>query len=200
MINIIKRIAFMNNRKPSRFTNEQKEYQKYSIGKGTYGSPEILDWNDGTKLSIGKYCSIARGITILVGGEHRSNWITTYPFNSLHPNATTKNMPLDHTSKGDVVIGSDVWIGRGATILSGVSIGDGAVIGAESVITRDVPEYAIVGGNPAKVIKYRFPAEIISKLIEIKWWDFPDEKIKNAQSFLLSNDVDGFIKWCKNNG
>lgn len=162
-------------------------------GKGSYGIPQVLGWGEGSKVVIGKYCSIASGVIILSGGEHRVDWVTTYPFSVFWPEIA--GHILGHPkSKGDVIIGNDVWIGMDAFILSGLTIGDGAVIGAKSVVTKSVPPYAIVGGNPAKIIRYRFNPETIDKLISLAWWDWPDDKIKSAMRLLLSNDIDNFIK------
>ena len=93
-------------------------------------------------------------------------------------------------NKGDIVIGNDVWIGYEATILSGVTIGDGAIIGAKAVVTKDVPPYSVVGGVPAKKIKQRFDAETIQKLQQLKWWDWPDEKIRQAIPYLKNGEID----------
>lgn len=101
-------------------------------------------------------------------------------------------------TKGDIVIGNDVWIGKEATILSGVTIGDGAVVGCKALVAKDVPPYTIVGGNPAKVIKKRFPNDIIEKLLKIKWWDWEDEKIEKAIPLLLSNDMVAFLDFAEN--
>jgi len=156
-------------------------------GEYSYGDPTIL-FNEGN-LTIGKYCSIAREVVILLGGEHQTTWITTYPFNSKR----NAGIPSERVNR-DVVIGNDVWIGYGATILSGVKIGDGAIVGAKSLVTKDVPPYSIVGGTPAKVIRYRFKPEEIKKLLKIKWWDLPDEEVDALIPFLCSNDVGELIK------
>lgn len=139
----------------------------------TYGDFNVYSWDNNTKLKIGKFCSIAKGVKFLLGGEHRTDFITTYPFNALLENFNyIEGHP--HT-KGDIYVGNDVWIGSDAKILSGVKIHDGAVIGANSLVTKDVPAYAIVAGNPAKIIKYRFNDEVIEKLLVIRWQDFKDE-------------------------
>jgi acetyltransferase-like isoleucine patch superfamily enzyme len=166
----------------------------YKIGEHTYGRPKVYDWQEGTTLSIGKYTSIAEDVTILLGGNHRTDWVTTYPFPALTDKwpeaAGIKGHPQ---SKGDVVIGNDVWVGFGATILSGVRIGDGAVIAAKSVVTKDVEPYSIVGGTPAKLIKYRFPQEIIDKLIKLKWWEWDDAKVKKNIEILCSDRIGELI-------
>lgn len=162
---------------------------KYIIGDYTYGHPKVYDWDDGGNLIIGKFCSIADEVTILLGGNHRTDWISTYPFNALSSEWEVARGIKGHPwSKGDVVIGNDVWIGLGATILSGVSIGDGAVIAAKSVVVKDVPPYAIVAGNPAKVIKYRFNKRKIRKLLKVKWWDWSEDSVKNNIHTLCSGE------------
>lgn len=161
----------------------------YEIGEHTYGVPRVV-FPDG-KLKIGKFCSLAWDVTIFLGGNHRVDWIATYPFPSSHdkwPNARGVEKFL--TTRGDVIIGNDVWIGSDVIILSGVTIGDGAVIGVGSVVTSDVPPYSIVGGNPAKVIRKRFSDEAIEKLLKIKWWDWPSEKINENVHILMSGDID----------
>ena len=173
---------------------ERNNYgENVEIGDFTYSfNLNVLSWNEGTKLKIGKFCSISDDVTIFLGGEHRSDWITTYPFNAL---LESYNYIKGHPkSKGDVVIGNDVWIGKGAVILSGVTIGDGAVIGAESLITKDVEPYSIVGGNPGKLIKYRFDGGTIKKLLQIKWWDNELEEIADIVPLLQSGNVSEIIR------
>lgn len=165
------------------------------MGKWSYGAPRVLSFGEGTKATVGKYCSIAEGVTIMAGGEHRPDWVTTFPFQCFW--AETTHFPGHPKSKGDVVIGNDVWIGKDAFILSGVHIGDGAVIGARAVVAKDVPPYAIVVGNPARIIRYRFDQAAIEKLLQIKWWDWPEKEILNAMAFLLSTDINAFIAYCE---
>ncbi len=179
-------------RKP-RFMADCHQYRRHRIGAYTYGSPKIYQWDDSTMLTIGKHCSIAKDVSIVLGGEHRTDWITTYPFNKFFREAA--GITGHPHSKGDVNIGNDVWIGMGATILSGVTIGDGAVIAAHSLVTRNVPPYAIAGGNPARVIRSRFPVDVVRKLQAIAWWDWPIEKIEEGVPLLTHNDIGAFIRW-----
>lgn len=168
------------------------------IGEYTYGVPTVWgrEFHPDTKLQIGKFCSIAADVHIFVGMNHRADFVSTYPF-SAFPDcwsaAERISYPLS-TSKGDVVIGNDVWIGHGARILSGVRIGDGAVIGTSSVIVRDVEPYSIVGGNPARLLKKRFDDETIRRLLEIRWWDWPIEKINENLLIILSNRVSELLQ------
>jgi virginiamycin A acetyltransferase len=173
------------------FMNKNKAFNGFDIGDWSYGQPKIYTWDEGSTLYIGKFCSFADGVIILLGGEHRIDWITTYPFSVLFEKAKLfKGHPK---SKGDVKIGNDVWIGTNALILSGIEIGDGAVIGAGSVVLKNVEPYAIVGGNPAKLIRYRFDEQIITKLREIAWWNWPISKIEEAWPLLLSSNINDFI-------
>lgn len=134
---------------------------------------------------------IRRRSCFLLGGEHRADWITTYPFNALFGEGA--HITGHPSSKGDIVVGNDVWIGYQSCISSGVTIGNGAIIGARSVITKDVPPYAIVAGNPAKFVRYRFPQETIDKLESLAWWDWDISVIKGAIPLLLSNKIDEFF-------
>jgi acetyltransferase-like isoleucine patch superfamily enzyme len=171
--------------------NKDPRYQRYEIGEGSYGSPQILSWDSSTRLTIGKYCSFAGDVTIMLGGEHRADWVSTFPFNTFIEE--WRNIKGHPTSKGDLVIGNDVWIGYGATILCGISIGDGAIIGARAVVTKNVEPYSIVAGNPAKLIKYRFEANTIKELLEIRWWDLPRDDIAALVPQLLSGDTANLI-------
>lgn len=171
----------------------QERFQQYEVGKGSYaGDLKVLSWGEGASLSIGNYCSIADGVTILLGGEHRTDWVTTFPFNVLWDEA--KHIGGHPKTKGDVSIGSDVWLGRECLIASGVEIGHGAVVGARAVVTKKVPPYAIVAGNPAAVIRYRFDACVIDALLRIEWWNWSDDKIKESIPLLLSGRVSEFIE------
>lgn len=139
----------------------------YISGPGSYV--------DGAK--IGKHCSIARYVTLGVTG-HNYNWVSTsaaFIDRTLDINNTPPHVP----QKNPVIIGNDVWIGMYAIVNRGIKIGDGAVVASGAVVTKDVPPYAIVGGNPAKIIKYRFSPEIIENLLEIKWWDWDESLIKS---------------------
>ena len=169
-------------------------YPQYEIGKGTYGKPFILSWGERATIKIGAYCSIADGAMIFLGGNHRPDWVTTYPLNYHFNKGDVVGHPA---TNGDVIIGNDVWIGLGATILSGVTIGDGVVVATQSLVAKDIPPYTIVGGNPAREIKKRFSDDIINRLLNIKWWNWEDEKIKMAMPFLLNNDIERFLEFNK---
>lgn len=158
-----------------------------SVGRYTYGSPKCLTWSGEERIRIGSFCSIADEVSIFGGGEHRTDWITTFPLRIMFglPGAWNDGIPC---AKGETIVGNDVWIGYGAMILSGVTVGDGVVIGAGSVVTKDVPPYTIVGGNPAKFVKSRFDDETKKELLKIKWWEWPIEKILNNVTLLCSND------------
>jgi virginiamycin A acetyltransferase len=146
----------------------------------------------GDKLIIGKFCAIARGIEFIMNGaNHKMSSVTTYPF-SLMGNGWEKVTPAiaELPFKGDTVVGNDVWIGQKVTVMPGIHIGDGAVIAANAVITKDIPAYHIAGGNPCRIIRKRFDDDLISYLLELKWWDWPAEKIFNNLEILCSSDPD----------
>jgi acetyltransferase-like isoleucine patch superfamily enzyme len=133
----------------------------HKVGRKTYtNNLKVIEHPD-SKLTIGSFTSIAPDVRIFLGDEHRTDLVSTYPFGK-------------PTTKGNVTIGNDVWIGYGATIMSGVIIGDGAVIAARSHVVKSVHPYEVVGGNPARHIKFRFDEETIALLLELKWWDMPD--------------------------
>jgi len=179
-------------RRQARNRDLRAQYPQYNMGRGTYGDLRVRSWGEGSTLTMGAFCSVAHGVQILLGGEHRPDWVTTYPFSVLWENG--RHLPGHPASKGDVVIGNDVWIGAEAMILSGVTIGDGAVIGARSVVTKDVPPYAIVGGNPARLIRLRFDQTTIARLQNLQWWTWDDARIERFLPLLLSDSVEAFLR------
>jgi chloramphenicol O-acetyltransferase type B len=193
---IIKIIRLITTRlKTNSFISLSERYPMYKIGPGTYGDLEVLSWGEGASLTIGSYTSFAPGVKVFLGGEHRVDWVTTFPFNVLWNSANKfKGHPK---TKGDVLIGSDVWVGTEAIILSGVKIGDGAVIGARTVVTQNIPPYAIFVGNPGRLVRYRFDQAIIDRLLNIKWWNWPDEKIQKYLPYLLSDKALQFLENCE---
>ena len=182
-------IRFLRKRKQSKFLDCQ--LPQYDIGRWTYGKPKIMSWGEGATLKIGSFCSFAPDVKVFLGGEHRTDWVTTYPFSVLWEIA--KKFTGHPATKGDVIIGNDVWIGNGAIILSGVTISDGAVIGAGAVVTKDVPAYGIVAGNPARLVKKRFDEDIVQRLLKIAWWNWEDDKIQKYMPLLLNSDIVKFI-------
>ena len=169
------------------------------VGEHTYGTPTILLHESDNKLIIGKYCSIANGVEFLMGGMHHGEFISTYPWYNNYPNFQRWNREgipdaawCDRPVK-DTVVGNDVWLGRSALIMPGVSIGDGAIIGSRTVVSKDVPPYAVVVGAPMRIIRYRFTEEQIAALLAIKWWDWSEEKIQRFLPLIASDNIDAFI-------
>ncbi|WMJ81420.1 CatB-related O-acetyltransferase [Clostridium sp. MB40-C1] len=162
---------------------------RYLLGDGsTKNYKEIFDENFVfDKLEIGKFCSIGSGASFILAGNqgHNHKWISAYPFDP----EVFSNARNGFQTKGDTIIGNDVWIGTESIIMPGVKVGDGAVIGTRSVVTKDVESYTIVGGNPAQLIKKRFADNEIEKLLEIKWWNWSIEKINEALPYICSNNV-----------
>jgi chloramphenicol O-acetyltransferase type B len=169
-----------------------KRYPQFKFGKDTYGNLLIRDFMKKDDVTVGAYTSIGPNVQILLGAEHRPDWVTTYPFNINYKKF--RHIEGHPKSRGDVKIGNDVWIGTEAIIMSGVSIGDGAVIGSRAIVTSDIPPYAIAVGMPAKVLKYRFDDAIIDDLIKIAWWNWPNKKIEKAVPDLMNRNILKFIE------
>jgi acetyltransferase-like isoleucine patch superfamily enzyme len=169
-----------------------------NFGKYSYGNPTLHN-KDNAKLVVGNFCSIGSNTHIYLGGNHNTNWVTTYPFGHIHRDIFTNYKGVGHPStKGDVIIGNDVWMGDNVTIMSGVTVGDGVVIANNSHVVKDIAPYSLVGGNPAKFIKFRFTPKQIEQLLQIKWWNWDDSKINELSPLLCNPDIDEFLKHVKN--
>jgi virginiamycin A acetyltransferase len=143
----------------------------------------------GDRLVIGRFCSLAAECRFIMnGGNHHTGWITTYPF-PVFGGGWEAAMPGSWPYRGDTVVGNDVWMGYGVTVMPGVTIGDGAIVASASVVTRDVPPYAVVGGNPAQVIRYRFDEVDRERLLALRWWDWDAAKITRNVKALCSGDI-----------
>lgn len=164
------------------------------MGSYSYGQPDIVFQYSNAKLIVGKFCSLSNP-KIFLGGEHRPDWVTTYPFGHIHQNVFNTFDGVGHgLPKGDVVIGNDVWVGAYVTIMSGITIGDGAVIAANSHVVKNVEPYSVVGGNPARLIRYRFSHDQIDNLMKIRWWDWSTEKINENIPLMCDTNIDRFIE------
>ena len=166
------------------FVNDPRDFEKNNV---LYHYPI-----NGDKLKVGKFCSIACGAKFLfTSANHKMHSISTYPFPIFFEEwgLDVTNITSAWDKKGDIVIGNDVWIGYEAIVLSGVTIGDGAIIGTRAVVTKDVPPYTIVGGIPAKPIRKRFSDEVISKLLELQWWNWPENRIKENIDVIQSGRI-----------
>ncbi len=170
------------------------DMNRVQVGRKSYGAISVIDFSPAdTKLIIGNYCSIAGGTTFLLGGEHNLNTISTYPFK-----VRLFGEDREAGSKGDIVVKDDVWIGQNAIICSGVTIGQGAVVAAGSVVTKNVEPYSIVGGNPAKFIKYRLDENLRKKLEKIDvaalFDKFTKEDMPAVYGKLTEEKLDEFLK------
>ena len=161
-----------------------------ALGHMSYGEPIIR--GDISNVNVGKFCSIAQDVVLDCGMDHRIDYISTFPFCAFYKEA--KHLKGHPRSKGDITIMNDVWIGEGAMILAGVTIGNGAVIAARAVVTKDVGNYEVVGGVPAKHIKYRFSPSMIDQLLLIQWWNKDDNWIKENAHILMSDNITELFK------
>ena len=181
----------------SRLVTRFQEFQAagvITVGRYSYGVPDVHTFpGNCTRLKIGAFTSIADGVTILLGGNHPTRWVSLFPFRARLklPGAYSDGMP---SSKGDVVIGSDVWIGQEVVILSGVTIGDGAIVGAGALVASSIPSYAIALGMPARVTGFRFDQPTIAALLAVRWWDWPLSRIVEAVDLLSSERVEKFLE------
>lgn len=167
-------------------------YPGYDIGEGTYGLLTILRYDSTTTIRIGKFSSFGIGTMVLLGGEHRTDWVTQYPFSVFWPEAS--GVVGHPASRGDVEIGSDVWVAADAMILGGATIGDGAVVSARAVVSGNVAPYSIVGGNPARHLGWRILDPRDRETMQrIRWWNWPRERIVKELPMLLSGRLSEFI-------
>lgn len=157
------------------------------LGRHSYGHEFFVHWEgEACQIEIGRYSSIAHGVRFFAGQEHHTEWGTTYPFTHLPAEWPELRALTGHpVSRGNIVVGNDVWIGYGVLIRSGVTIHDGAVIGMGAVVTRDVPAYAIVAGNPARTVRSRFDPEIVKRLLNLAWWNWPAEMVRKIAPTLV---------------
>jgi len=168
-----------------------------TVGAHTYGEAKMRWYPAGmARCTIGRYCSIGENVIIAIGGEHPTDYVSTFPLRIKYelPGAYADGLP---TTKGDVIVGNDVWTGNDALILSGVRIGDGAVIGTRAVVAKDVLPYAVAVGNPARMVKRRFTEEQIDRLLVVRWWDWPDADVIDAAPLLNSPDIEGFLQYAE---
>jgi acetyltransferase-like isoleucine patch superfamily enzyme len=172
------------------------EVGDYTYISGTEGGGIISGYQN---VKIGKYCSISTKIEIITASSHHKEFASTFPFYSMHNSfCYNKKKNLEVTDVRPVTIGNDVWIGAGVIMLGGINVGDGAIIGAGAVVTKDVDSYSIVAGVPAKIIGQRFSDEVAKKMMELKWWNWPEEKIKKNISTIMSPNVNQLFKNEKN--
>lgn len=172
-----------------------KEHGMLVVGRHSYTPPSYMRMlaGDTARVTIGNWCSLATDVEIMPGGNHRVDTVTTYPIQRRFGLAGIEQAGQPW-SKGDVVIGNDVWIGRGAKILGGVTIGDGAVVAAWAVVTNSVPPYTVVAGVPARAIRRRFSEDIIESLLRIQWWDWDDAVVLERVDDLTSSDLVAFTQ------
>jgi acetyltransferase-like isoleucine patch superfamily enzyme len=165
-----------------------------AVGRHTYGyeADTFIVYTEGARIEVGAFCSIGPQVKVHGGGEHVLDRASTFPMNAMLFDPRKRNRP-DDIDTGPTVIGNDVWIGMGATVLAGVRVGDGAVIGARAVVTREVEPYAVVAGNPARLIRHRFDSGVRERLLAVRWWEWPDSEIR-ARRALFMGDIESFLR------
>lgn len=188
------KLCYLNNfiTVPNIFVGDYTYFDDRKNGPEKFETNNVLynDLQTKTKLVIGKFCAIAAETKFMMAPDHKLDGISTYPFPVFKNGWENCFSIMDLPVKGDLLVGSDVWIGYGSLIRGGVSIGHGAIIATGSNVVKDVPPYAIIGGNPGKVIKMRFDDKTIERLVKIAWWDWDIEKITRNLHLITSADVD----------
>jgi acetyltransferase-like isoleucine patch superfamily enzyme len=165
------------------------------VGRHSYGlsARNLVRPSAAAPITIGSFCSIGPEVLIFGQADHPTHLPSTYPFRTLLLDPAAGNR--DAVTRGGVAIGGDVWIGARATILSGVTIGHGAIVGAGAVVTRDVPPYAVAVGNPARVARHRFAPDIVARLLALRWWEWPDERIRALEDAFYG-PIEAFLERC----
>lgn len=190
---------------PVKRTFEERYRSDVLVGPGTldvgrwthwFPSSTFYTWTSSDHISIGSYTSIAAGTVLVCGGEHRTEQLSTYTFSIM----TGEPVEMNRIDPGTIRIGNDVWIATEAMVLAPVTIGDGAVVAARSVVTRDVPPYAIVAGAPARIIRYRFDPETAARLQRLEWWDWPDGLVRAAIPLLRASNITSLEDFAARNG
>lgn len=175
----------------------EERYPLCTMGYGSYGMPEVFNAHEKLcKLSIGKFCSIADGVKLILGGRHIIDWATTSPLWILDSEIKLNQNPPSYSNS--ITIENDVWIATNSLILSPVKLSNGCIVAAGSVVTKDVPPYAVVAGNPAKIIRYRFPEETIAQLLDTAWWELPNDQIMAIAPLLCSDRIEELLSHLKN--
>lgn len=169
-------------------------------GRFSYGldSLTIHAWDDRTRLRVGSFCSVAGGAQVILGGEHRLDWATTFPFGHIFreefPSGDVHGVEGHPATKGDVEISNDVWIGRGCLIVSGSILEDGVVLGAGSILTGRTEPYGVYAGAPARLVRRRFSPDVVEALLDLAWWDWPIEVLDRAVPFLQAPPTDASLE------
>lgn len=183
---------------PNILVGRYSYYSGYYHGHSFDDCARFLVPDEGAdRLVVGSFCSIGSGAAFIMAGNqgHRNDWISTFPFYWMSEVEAFAGAANGFRPAGDTVIGNDVWIGSEAIVMPGVRIGDGAVIGTRALVTRDVEPYAIVGGNPARTIRKRFDDERVRLLLDMRWWDWPDDRLAGAMPILTGGDVDALHRY-----
>lgn len=180
---------------PASRLDQRPDLAEFDIGRYSWGHLTVSYRTPGCTFSVGQFCSFAYGTRVILGGEHRADFVSTYRFPAYEPfqEAFDPGRKAETVTGGDVEIGNDVWVGHDALILTGTTLGDGVIVGAGSVVRTKIPPYAIAMGNPARVAGFRFTPEQIEALLRIRWWDWDEERLTGALGQMMSDDIDAFI-------
>ena len=171
----------------------KKQYPHFKVGSNCYGVPRIKHLHPDATLAIGNYCSFAKNVQIFLGGNHRLDWVSTYRYPIFFQEAL--HIKNSASTNGNITIGNDVWLCENCTVLSGINIGHGAVVANGAVVTKDVAAYEIVGGNPAKHIRWRFDELTREALLKSEWWDWPEDELLRIVDIICSDDISRFIDY-----